>query len=57
MTKDEYKALESKQLLIMFVGAVTLMVIFFAVKAVIHNYPLDSKPVEPFKYQAGYWKV
>lgn len=48
MTKNEYKALESKQLLIMFVGAVTLMTIYFAVKAVIHSYPLDSKPVQPF---------
>lgn len=55
MTKNEYKQWESSQLLIAFVGFVLLLVIYTAVKVTLAHFALPVQPVEPFKYQAGYW--
>lgn len=57
MDKDAFKQWESQQLLYLFVGIVVMLVIYTAVKITAAHYVLPVQPAEPFKYQAGYWKV
>lgn len=57
MDKDAFKQWESQQLLYLFVGIVVMLVIYTAVKITVAHYVLPVLPAEPFKYQAGYWKV
>jgi hypothetical protein len=55
---DELKEKESDELAKM-LAVFALLIIMFAAMKIIHIVysPLKSEPVEPFRHQAGYWKV
>lgn len=52
MTKEEFDS--TVRLLCVFV---ILSVLYCCAKVGVRYFELESEPVEPFRFQAGYWKV